>query len=446
MSVVATVSCKKTLSDLWKCKLLKQDQVQLANEFVRRNPRASPRDLTDYLVGQNALTPSQADEYLAISEQRVTLWVYTLLEPLGRGSMGIVYKATSRNDNKLYALKVLPRRNVGSVSRVPQRLRAFLDFQHPTVLPLVYVGTAGERHYLVWPYVEGGETLEARVERLGRLPAKEVVHYGLQIARAMQACHDHGLFHGLLKPSNFLIAANHQLYILDLGIGFLLTAARGESILNTLVSTNQLASSLNCASPESVLDTTNRTPWGDQYSLGCVLYFCLTGKYPFPIDNPVKKMMAHQFEEPVPLREHNSEVPPRLAEIVSRLMQKAPANRFGSMREAEEALQSLLARPDGSRPRLAAETQRAPAGSHPKLEAAKPDKPEPERKPTPVVPAAVPAQPGRMASLFDVSGVPEAAKAPPPRKAGGVPILAWLGGMLGAALLGGLVVWFLSHH
>ena len=91
------------------------------------------------------------------------------------------------------------------------------------------------------------------------------------------------------------------------------------------------------------MDPLNRTPAGDQYSLGCILYYCLAGHFPFTYDNPVKKMLAHQAEEPRPLREINAEVPKRLADIVGRLMRKTPEERFGSMDEVMRALQALAA-------------------------------------------------------------------------------------------------------
>jgi serine/threonine-protein kinase len=103
------------------------------------------------------------------------------------------------------------------------------------------------------------------------------------------------------------------------------------------------------------MDPTNLTPIGDQYSLGCILYYCVTGRYPFPDGSAVEKMMAHQTKQPTPLRELNPEVPEELAAIIERLMQKAPANRFGNVTELIDALRRWAApMPQSSReiPRL----------------------------------------------------------------------------------------------
>jgi serine/threonine protein kinase len=106
-----------------------------------------------------------------------------------------------------------------------------------------------------------------------------------------------------------------------------------------------VASGLDCASPESIMDPTNLTPAGDQYSLGCVLYFCLTGQFPFPDGSSAEKMMAHQLKEPKPVTELSPEVPAELVEVVQRLMQKAPQNRFANAAEVVEALRPLAEAP-----------------------------------------------------------------------------------------------------
>src|SRR5205814_8534396 len=121
---------------------------------------------------------------------------------------------------------------------------------------------------------------------------------GVQVANGLAVCHQNNLFHGLLKPSNVLVGRNHQAMILDFGIGSLLAENEGESLVDTMSTANTLTSGLDCCSPESILEPTNRTPAGDQYSLGCSLYYCLTGRFPFSEGSAVEKMMAHQFKDP----------------------------------------------------------------------------------------------------------------------------------------------------
>src|SRR5262249_36780762 len=156
-------------------------------------------------------------------------------------------------------------------------------------------------------------------------------------------CHQQTLFHGLLKPSNIMVGTTQQVHILDFGIGCLLAETEGESLVDTMSTANSVTSGLDCASPESIMDPTNLTPAGDQYSLGCVLYFCLTGRYPFPDGSAAEKMMAHQFKQPAPLRELSPEVPAELAAVVERLMQKKPEDRYPSVADVVEALKPLAA-------------------------------------------------------------------------------------------------------
>ena len=113
-----------------------------------------------------------------------------------------------------------------------------------------------------------------------------------------------------------MIGPDNQARILDFGIGSLLVENEGESLVDTMSTANTLTSGLDCASPESIMEPTNRTPAGDQYSLGCVLYFCLTGRVPFPEGSAVEKMMAHQTKEPMPITELAPDVPDGLIAIV----------------------------------------------------------------------------------------------------------------------------------
>ncbi|MCS6850315.1 MAG: serine/threonine protein kinase [Gemmataceae bacterium] len=332
-------ACEWFVWDLRRSNLIDRGRLdQIVGEFLRRNPGAEPPALADYLVSQQILTPFQAERILQGKTQGLVLGPYTLTDAIGTGSMGTVYKAISKTDKRWYAVKVLPRRSMWNVRLARRQVRAFEQFQHPAVVPFLDVGTAGGLHYLVWPFVEEGETLEAIVQREGKLAPELTANYGLQIAAGLNVCHQHGVFHGLLKPSNVMVSSDHQVHILDFGIGSLLAENEGESLVDTMSTANTLTSGLDCASPESIMEPTNRTPAGDQYSLGCVLYYCLAGRYPFPNMSAVEKMMAHQMKQPTPLRELNPDVPPELAAVVERLMEKNPEARFAGADEVMEAL------------------------------------------------------------------------------------------------------------
>lgn len=334
-------ACEWFVWDLRRSGLIDRGQLdQVIGEFLKRNPRAEPPALAEYLVDQGVLSAFQAERILAGKTQGLVLGPYVLADSIGSGSMGQVYKASSKSDNQWYAVKVLPRRSMWNVRLARRQVRSFSQFSHAGVVPFVDVGTSGGLHYLVWPFIEG-ETLETKVARDGKLPAAVVGRMALQVAHALTICHQNGIFHGLIKPSNIMIGNDGQARLLDFGIGSLLVENEGESLVDTMSTANTLTSGLDCSSPESIMEPTNRTPAGDQYSLGCVLYYALAGHYPFADGTAVEKMMAHQSKQPTSLRELVAGVPEALVEVVERLMQKAPEARYNGVDELVEALQQF---------------------------------------------------------------------------------------------------------
>jgi serine/threonine-protein kinase len=285
-------SCEWFVWDLRRSNLIDRGQLdQIVGEFLNQNPRAEPPALAEFLIGQGILTQFQAERLLQGKTQGFVLGPFTLMDALGAGSMGTVYKAQSKTDGNWYAVKVLPRRSMWNVRIARRKVRAFEQARHVSVVPFVDVGTAGGMHYLAWPYVEG-QGFDKYVLEHGKLKPAEVANFALQIAEGLEVCHPHGLFHGLLKPSNLIVGADHQIFILDFGIGCLLAETEGESLVDTMSTANSVASGLDCSSPESIMDPQNLTPAGDQYSLGCILYFALTGQFPFPEGSAAEKMMA----------------------------------------------------------------------------------------------------------------------------------------------------------
>jgi serine/threonine-protein kinase len=335
-------ACEWFVWDLRRSGLIDRGPLdQIVGEFLRRNPRAEAPALAEFLVDQGTLTAFQAERILNGKSQGLVLGPYVLLDAIGAGSMGQVYRATSKNDNNQYAVKVLPRRSMWNVRLARRQVRSFGNFTHPAVVPFVDVGTAGGLHYLSWPLAEG-TTLEALVQHQGKLPANQAVLYAVQAAQGLNVAHQNSLFHGLFKPSNVMIGSDNQARILDFGIGSLLVENDGESLVDTMSTANTLTSGLDCASPESIMEPTNRTPAGDQYSLGCVLYYALTGRVPFPEGSAVEKMMAHQTKDPVPVRELSPEVPQGLEDVIKKLMAKAPEARYSGCDEVVEALEPFL--------------------------------------------------------------------------------------------------------
>jgi serine/threonine-protein kinase len=391
-------ACEWFVWDLRRSNLIDRGRLdQIIGEFMQKNPRAEPPALAEYLVGQGILTPFQSERLLAGKTQGFVLGPFTLMDALGTGSMGTVYKAQSKTDGQWYAVKVLPRRSMWNVRIARRKVRSFEQARHPSVVPFVDVGTAGGMHYLAWPYVEG-ETLEKLVQRQGPLSPAQAAGLVLQIAEGLEVCHAQALIHGLLKPSNLMVNPDGQVYILDFGIGCLLAETEGESLVDTMSTANAVTSGLDCASPESIMEPNNLTPAGDQYSIGCVLYCLLTGQYPFPEGSAAEKMMAHQFQQAKSISDLNPEVPADLIAVVERLMQKSPEARYSGSAELVEVLRAL-----------------------PLLESA------PKRK------AAGPAQPTTAGASSPARSVSPSANTPKPPAMGALPTRTSLRGANGAA-------------
>src|SRR3954452_827575 len=210
-------ACEWFVWDLRRSNLIDRGQLDsVIGEFLTRNPGAEPPQLAEYLVSQGILTDFQAERLLQGKTQGFVLGPFTLMDALGAGSMGTVYKAQSKTDSNWYAVKVLPRRSMWNVRIARRKVRLFEQCQHQSVVPFIDVGTAGGMHYLAWPLVEG-KTLEKIVQERGKLTVEQAAQYALQTAEGLDAAQQINLFHGLLKPSNLMIN-DDQVKILDFGI------------------------------------------------------------------------------------------------------------------------------------------------------------------------------------------------------------------------------------
>lgn len=408
MTTTELGACEWFVWDLRRSNLIDRAQLdQVIADFLTKNPTAEPPALAEHLVGQGILTEFQAERLLQGKTQGFVLGPFMLNDALGTGSMGTVYKALSKTDQKLYAVKVLPRRSMWNVRIARRKVRAFEQCKHPAVVPFVDVGTAGGMHYLAWPMVEG-TSLDKVVAEQGRLAPEIVAKVALQTAEGLEQTHAQGLFHGLLKPSNLMLTPDDHVRILDYGIGCLLAETEGESLVDTMSTANSVNSGLDCSSPESIMDPTHLDAIGDQYSLGCVMYFCLAGQYPFPDGTAVEKMMSHQTKKPKPLASLNPDVPAGLVAVVEKLMQKQPAQRYANCSEVIEALKPFAtesAAPQQRRPMAmprAGALKKEPAPLAPPVTERTPPAPASGRSPhLPPRPAAkspaVPADPHKSA-------------------------------------------------
>ncbi len=279
------------------------------------------------------------DESLAKAKQEKTLGGYRLLERVGRGGMGTVYRAIQISLDREVAFKVLSPELVKDKSFVEQffrEARAAGQLNHPHIVQVYDVGQEGDTFYYSMEFVRGG-SLEDRLREQGRLSVEESLRVAHETATALEYAELRGIVHRDIKPDNLMLAEDGRVRVADLGLALSLKSSadtKGQPILGTP----------HFISPEQALrrDIDIRS---DIYSLGATLYRMLAGRTVFTGASAEEIIRKAVRDEPQPLRELNPEVPEKVAALVHRMLKKNPDERFASARELREALDHLLRRP-----------------------------------------------------------------------------------------------------
>jgi WD40 repeat protein len=260
---------------------------------------------------------------------------YRIVRLLGEGGMGSVYEAEHRVMQRAVALKVINSAftsRPATVERFRREVRAAARLSHPNIVTTYDAEDAGSTLFLVMEYVEG-VTLARLVKERGPLPIAEACDYVRQAAFGLQHAHERGMVHRDVKPDNLIRTPAGQVKVLDFG----LAALRGESG-GELTEENAVMGTPDYMAPEQAEDARSADIRADAYSLGCTLFYLLTGKVPYPAATAMLKILAHR-EQPLPsIRQARPEVPPELARIVARLLAKKPAERYQTPAEVAAAL------------------------------------------------------------------------------------------------------------
>jgi eukaryotic-like serine/threonine-protein kinase len=261
---------------------------------------------------------------------------YSLLSEIGRGGMGIVFKAEHRTLNRVVALKVMRSgelSNEEELARFRVEAESSAAIEHPNIVSIYEVGEARGLTYYTMAFVDG-ENLSALIRRQS-LGFKESARVVARIADAVEAAHRIGIIHRDLKPSNILIDRAGDPYLIDFGL------AKGAGTNQGLTANGQILGTPAYMAPEQAR-CEDLTPATDIYSLGAVLYELAAGQAPFSGPTPVDILLqVLNLDPPLP-RKVNPQVPRALAVIISRAMDKEPSRRYGSARAMQDDLRRFI--------------------------------------------------------------------------------------------------------
>ena len=289
---------------------------------------------------------------------------YRLVRLLGAGGMGEVYRARDERLGRDVAIKVLPEEvatDSDRLARFEREARATAALDHPNILAVYDVGRHNGQPYLVTQLLEG-RTLRQAIAT-GPLPVSKALELGIQIAQGLGAAHDRGIIHRDLKPSNIFLTSDGRAKILDFGLARLAlseltTGTLGErSTATDLTLAGAPVGTVGYMAPEQVrgLPADHRS---DIFSFGCVLYEMLAGQRAFSKDSAVETMGSILHEDPPWLTASSRSVPPALAAVVRRCLEKRPEARFQSAHDIALALEALSSNGGASFPLLFAPTWR----------------------------------------------------------------------------------------
>jgi serine/threonine protein kinase len=322
---------------------------QAASRFGDTEPAQS---IADALVNEGVLTPFQARQVYTGDTQPLALGQYRLLDELGRGGMGRVYKALHTIMGRVVAIKVIAPelvQNPIAVEWFRREVRASTHLVHPNIVMAYDANEAEGLHFLVMEYVQG-VTLDRLVKQHGPLPVGHACALMRQAALGLQHAHEKGMVHRDIKPGNLLIPtldgetpANVLVKILDFGLARLHGKAKSDTI--ALGAQGDVLGTPDYIAPEQSRDIHAADIRSDLYSLGCTFYFALAGRVPFSGENAMEKLIKHMMEPPDALEKVRPDVPPAMADIVRRLMAKKPDDRYQTPADLVRALDSWTAEP-----------------------------------------------------------------------------------------------------
>lgn len=251
------------------------------------------------------------------------IWPFEVLEQIGEGGMGVVYRARYAVNGRMVALKMLPSdvNDATTLARFERELEVLKNLRHPNIVRCFGGVCENTRRFYAMELVEGGN-LEQKLLNRGRLPWEQVVYYGLQMCAALEASHEKGVVHRDIKPANFLITESGQIKLSDFGLASVAAASK-------ITAAGKTAGTFLYMAPEQIRGG-EIVPQTDLYALGCVLFELLTGRAPFQGGSPAATLQMHCKAPPPRVTEIALDCPIALERIVLKLLEKDVERRYVS--------------------------------------------------------------------------------------------------------------------
>ncbi len=308
------------------------------------------------LVEHDALTAYQARALSRGRWKGLILGNYTIVEKLGKGGMGQVYKARHDRMGRTVCLKVLRssgRRSPEIVERFRREIKTHSALSHPNFVVAHDADEADGIQFLVMEFIDGRD-LSRRVKDDGPPPVNEVLKIVRQVAGALEYAHDQGVTHRDIKPHNLLMTESGddagQVKVLDMGLARfepLLDGSTDSTTRASMTASGVIMGTVDYMSPEQALNSRNADARSDVYSLGCTMYFLLTGTTMFAGETLMEKIIAHR-EQPLPnLRQQVPDVPAGIDAVFQKMVARNPNDRYQTMQHLGEDLDACIA---GRRP------------------------------------------------------------------------------------------------
>ncbi len=299
-----------------------------------------PRTLARELVKHGWLTTFQANQLLQGRGAELVLGPYVLLERLGEGGMGQVFKARHQLMNRTVAIKVIRKELLAhgdAVERFHREIRLAAQLDHPHLVRAHDAAQVGDTHFLVMEYAEGSD-LQSLVQKSGPLPVGQACNYVRQAALGLQHAAERGLVHRDIKPSNLQVTGQGTvLKVLDMGLARS-QAADGQAPAAQLTQARTVLGTPDYMAPEQIVDPRQVDIRADIYSLGCAFYFMLAARPPFAEGSWEEKLVAHRKVEPQPIEQIRPDVPAALGAVLRKMMAKRPEDRYPTPAAVAEAL------------------------------------------------------------------------------------------------------------